>query len=223
LILDLSVDELLSTTRAVRKRLDLERPVERDVILDCLRLAAQAPSASNRQPWHFMIVTDAHLRGQIAHLYRLSYRKYAASGFSAGHLFPDDDARRRIQQRVQSSADYLAEHLHEVPVFVIPCFGGRIDGASSADQAGRWGSVIQAAWSFMLAARSRGLGTCWTSLHLEHEQEAARILGIPYEEVTQVSLIPVAYSKGTEFQAARRQPLDEFVHWDRWSFDPTSS
>jgi nitroreductase len=217
LILDLSVDELLSTTRAVRKRLDLDRAVERDVILDCLRLAAQAPSASNRQGWRFMIVTEADIRKEIANLYRLAYRVYAASDSSAGHLFQDDEARRPIQKRVQSSADYLAEHLHEVPVLVIPCFPGRIDGASTPDQAGSWGSVIQAAWSFMLAARSRGLGTCWTSLHLEYEREAAEILGIPYEGFTQVALIPVAYSKGNKFQAAKRQPLEEVVHWNRWS------
>lgn len=216
MILELSVDELLSTTRAVRKRLDLDRPVERDVILDCLRLAAQAPSASNRQGWHFMIVTNTDLRNQLSDLYRLAYREYATSDFSAGHLFQDDETRRPVQHRVQSSADYLAEHLHEVPVVVIPCFAGRIDGASSPDQAGRWGSVIQAAWSFMLAARSRGLGTCWTSLHLEYEREAADILGIPYEGYTQVSLIPVAYSRGTEFRPAKRQPLEEFVHWNRW-------
>ena len=216
MIMDLTVDELLSTTRAVRKRLDLERPVERSVILDCLRLALQAPSGSNRQGWHFVIVTDPELRMQLADLYRRSYRDYAASDSAAGRLFQTDQARRSTQQRVQSSADYLAEHLPEVPVFVIPCFTGRVDGATSDDQAGTWASVIPAAWSFMLAARSRGLGTCWTSLHLKYEFEAATILGIPYERVTQVALIPVAYSKGTAFHPAKRQPLDKVVHWDGW-------
>jgi nitroreductase len=216
-ILDLSIDELLSTTRAVRRRLDLQRPVEREVIMDCIRLAVQAPSGSNRQRWHFVVVTDPSLRTQIADLYGLAYRRYAASDSSAGRLFQDDEGRRWTQRRVQSSADYLAKHLHQVPVFLIPCFTGRVDGAPSWDQAGTWGSVIPAAWSFMLAARSRGLGSCWTSLHLEYEQEAATILGIPYEDVTQVALIPVAYSKGTDFRPAKRQPLDEVVHWNRWT------
>lgn len=169
-----------------------------------------------------MVVTDPSLRKGIADLYRLAYSEYAVSDASAGRLFLSDDARRTTQQRVQSSADFLAEHLHEVPVLVIPCFAGRIDGASSADQAGRWGSVIQGAWSFMLAARSRGLGTCWTSLHLDYEREVAALLEIPYEEVTQVSLIPVAYSKGTDFRPAKRQSLDEVVHWNRWAKDAPS-
>jgi nitroreductase len=217
LILNLSIDEVLLTTRAVRRRLDLERPVERDVILDCIRLAVQAPSGSNKQSWHFVIVTDPALRRKIADLYRLAYREYAASESAAGRLFQDDEVRRSTQRRVQSSAEYLAEHFHEVPVLLIPCFTGRVDGASSADQAGTWGSVIPAAWSFMLAARSRGLGSCWTSLHLEHERETAAILGIPYDSVTQVALIAVAYSKGTDFRPAKRQPLEEVVHWDGWA------
>lgn len=206
--LNLSADEVLSTTRAVRRRLDLTRPVEREVLEECLRLAQQAPSGSNAQGWHFVVVTDAQTRAGLAELWRRGaerYRTFLGPG-------PFDPAQARIYQTVW----HLADHLHEVPVHVIPCIAGRIDGARGAVQAGKWASIIPAAWSFMLAARERGLGTVWTSFHLNWEQEAAQILGLPYDEVMQAGLIPVAYTIGTDFRAAPRAPLDTMVHWDRW-------
>jgi nitroreductase len=114
------------------------------------------------------------------------------------------------------SSAYLAEHLHEVPVLVIPCLEGRIEDAPLLEQAVGWASIIPAAWSFMLAARGRGLGTSWTSLHLAYEREAAAVLGIPYEQVMQVGLIPVAHTLGEDFKPAQRKPRSERVHWDRW-------
>ena len=206
--LNLSADEVLSTTRAVRRRLDLTRPVEREVLEECLRLAQQAPSGSNAQGWHFVVVTDAQTRAGLAELWRRGaerYRTFLGPG-------PFDPAQARIYETVW----HLADHLHEVPVHVIPCIAGRIDGARGAVQAGKWASIIPAAWSFMLAARERGLGTVWTSFHLNWEQEAAQILGLPYDEVMQAGLIPVAYTIGTDFRAAPRAPLDTMVHWDRW-------
>ncbi len=155
--LDLTPDELLSTTRAVRKRLDLTKPVEREVLEECLQM-----------------------------------------------------------MRIGDAVVHLAEHIHEVPVHVIPCVQGRYEGKSNALVSSMFGSIIPAAWSFMLAARSRGLGTVWTTFHLIHEQEVAEILGIPYAEVTQVALIPVAYTLGTDFKPGKRKPLDSMVHWDRW-------
>jgi nitroreductase len=211
--LSLTPDELLSTTRAVRRRLDLTRPVERNVLEECLALAQQAPSGSNSQGWHFVVVTDPAKRAALAEIYRVGWRAYigAISAQQAG-----DPARQATQQRVRASAQYLADHLHEVPVHVIPCIRGRTDGQPAAQQAGVWGSILPAVWSFMLAARARGLGTAWTSLHLSGEAEAARVLGIPYAEVMQAALIPVAYTKGTSFQPAPRAPLDTIVHWDQW-------
>lgn len=206
--LNLSADEVLSTTRAVRRRLDLTRPVEREVLEECLRLAQQAPSGSNAQGWHFVVVTDAQTRAALAELWRRGaerYRTFIGPG-------PVDPAQARIYETVW----HLADHLHEVPVHVIPCIEGRIDGARGAVQAGKWASIIPAAWSFMLAARERGLGTVWTSFHLSWEQEAAEILGLPYDEMMQAGLIPVAYTIGTDFRAAPRAPLDTVVHWDRW-------
>jgi nitroreductase len=215
-LLPLTPDELLSTTRAVRKRLDLNRPVERAVVEECLRLAQQAPTASNRQHWHFIVVTDAEKRLQLAELYRKAWAAYTASPTAAGNESGVDAERAEVQRRVRSSADYLADHIHEVPVFVIPCISGRTDGLSGPAQAGRWGSVVQAAWSFMLAARARGLGTVWTTMHLGYEREAAEILGVPYDEIMQIALIPLAYTLGTDFKPAPRAPLDSMVHWETW-------
>ena len=203
-----SVDELLSTTRSVRKRLDLTRPVEREVLEECLRLAQQAPSGSNAQGWHFVVVTEAATRAALAELWRRGAERYR----EVVSARPADPAQERIYETVW----YLAEHLHEVPVHVIPCLEGRIDGARATAQAGTWASIIPAAWSFMLAARERGLGTVWTSFHLRWEAEAAEILGIPYDTMMQAALIPVAYTIGTDFKPAPREPLEEMVHWDRW-------
>jgi nitroreductase len=209
-MLDLSIDQLLTTTRAVRLRLDLERPVEREVLEDCLRLAHQAPTASNAQHHHFVVVTDPERRAALARLWASVARPYIDRRAAAGG---EDDARRA---RMGQGVLHLADHLHEVPVHVVPCIAGRTEGAGIAQQAATWGSILPGTWSFMLAARSRGLGTAWTTFHLQHEREAAEILGIPYEQVMQAALIPVAYTKGTAFRPAPRKPLAEVVHWDTW-------
>ena len=212
MILDLSPDELLSTTRCVRRRLDLERPVEREVLEECLRLAQQAPTASYREDWHFVVVTDAEKRLALAELWRDGGRRYLGvdDPTALPAVVPPD------RKRLVESVVHLYEHLHEVPVHVIPCIEGRTDGKSMPQQAGRWTTIAPATWSFMLAARSRGLGTCMTSFHLFHEQEAAEILGIPYEKIMQTALLPVAYSIGTDFKPARRKPLETMAHWDSW-------
>jgi nitroreductase len=211
--LDLTLDELLTTTRAVRKRLDLSRPVERSVIEECLQIAQQAPSASNRQHWHFIVVTDPAKRKALADLYRKARETGRTS--RPAMSFPSQE-REVVYQRVSSSAMYLEEHLHEVPVHVIPCIEGRIEQASISGQAALWGTILPAAWSFMLAARARGLGTVWTTDDLNYEREAAEVLGIPYEQVSQTALIPVAYTLGTDFKLAPRDPLSSMVHWNGW-------
>ncbi len=209
MLLELTPDELLTTTRAVRKRLDLERPVGREVLEECLALAQQAPTGSYKQDWHFLVVTDPGLRAGLAELWRKGGEKYLA-GVS------DPDEIPGMMGRVLGGVFHLRDHLHEVPVHVIPCIEGRTDGKGVFAQASRWGSIMPAAWSFMLAARSRGLGSVWTSFHLAHEQEAAELLGIPYDEVMQAALIPVAYTVGTDFKPAKRAPLETMVHWDGW-------
>jgi nitroreductase len=207
-VLELTPDELLSTTRAVRRRLDLERPVEREVLEECLQLAQQAPTGSYRQDWHFVVVTDPELRGGLARLWRMGADRYLGGA-------PDGDLPG-MMGRVLAGVRHLYDHLHEVPVHVIPCVEGRTEGKGAFAQASRWGSVIPAAWSFMLAARSRGLGTVWTTFHLAREVEAAELLGIPYAEVMQAALIPAAYTLGTEFKPGMRAPLESMVHWDHW-------
>ncbi len=204
----LTPDELLSTTRAVRRRLDLSRPVEREVLEDCLRLAQQAPSGSNEQKWHFVVVTDSAKRAALGDLWREGGERYLAAA--------EAEPKPSQNERLFDSVRHLVAHIHEVPVHVIPCVTGRTDGEPGFVQAGRWASVMPAAWSFMLAARSRGLGTVWTSFHLAREREAAEILDIPYEHVMQAALIPVAHTIGESFKPARRNALDTMVHWDAW-------
>jgi nitroreductase len=205
-----SADELLSTTRAVRKRLDLTRPVPRGVILDCVRLAQQAPTGSNQQNWRWLVVTDPAKRQALADL----YRGVAASYF---HV-----ARERAQAggqaqtaRVYDSAQYLADHLHEVPAHVIPCLIGRPPEGGGAVGGGFFASIYPAVWSFNLALRARGLGTVLTTLHLVREKEAAEILGIP-AGVTQAALLPVAYTIGDKFRPSERPAPETITYWDRW-------
>ena len=215
-ILSLTPDELLSTTRAVRKHLDLHRPVERALLEECLALAQQAPSGSNRQGWHFVVVTDPATKAGLAELYRQGMEVYRTLPIAAANLEFDDPGRTALQQRIAGSAEHLAAHLHEVPVHVVPCIEGRLEGGPTVMVASAYGSIVPAVWSFMLAARARGLGTCWTTLHLFHEEEAAKLLGIPFAEVTQVALVPVAHTTRTTFKPAPREPLERMVHWERW-------
>ena len=213
MILELGPDDLLSTTRSVRKRLDLERPVEREVIEECLDLALQAPTGSNRQGWHWVFVDDPDTKRQIADWYGESYDAYASMPRPE---YDADDTRAHRAIAVSESATYLRQHFHEVPVMMIPCQWGRVDGTDAFVQAGFWGSILPAAWSFMLALRSRGLGSAWTTLHLPHEKDTAELLGIPYDSVTQAGLFPIAYTKGTDFKKASRQPLSTILHWNQW-------
>jgi nitroreductase len=216
-LLDLSIDELLTTTRTVRKRLDLTRPVEVEVITECLQLAVQAPSAGAKQNWHFLVITEAAQREALADLYRKGrevIQEYVKQRTADVALLAEKQVA--MYARIATSADYLLEHLQSVPVHVIPCIQGRSEHLPVVQQAGLWGSILPATWSFMLAARSRGLGTSLTSYHLFFEREAADVLGIPYEQVMQTALLPVAYTLGSTFKPATRKPLDEVLHWNRW-------
>jgi nitroreductase len=204
-------DELLATTRAVRKRLDLERAVPRDVILECLELAVQAPTASNSQNWRWVVVDDASKRGALADIYRKAALPYLASP-----LRTPDEAFAEQTARVRSSALWLAENLEKVPVFVIPCVQGKPPAdASAIALAGLFGSIFPAVWSFQLALRARGLGSALTTLHLLNAQAAADLLGLP-DDIMQVALLPVAYTKGTDFKRAARAPVSGITHWNAW-------
>ena len=172
----------------------------------------QAPSGGNGQPWHFLVITDPELRHKIGEFYGHSVSRYLAAGRRAGNPHADDADRTATQERVSDSAGWLGEHLGEAPVLVLACIRAEL---SPGNQAGTWGSLLPAAWSYMLAARDRGLGTCWTTLHLRYEREIADLLGVP-DDVHQGVLIPTAYYTGTTFKPAKRQPLDEVLHLDRW-------
>jgi nitroreductase len=202
-----SVDEVLTTTRSVRKRLDLRRPVSRDVILECLQVAMQAPTASNAQDWRWLVITDADKRAAIAEIYRSIGVEYLAHAAAT-----ESDPQTR---RVYSSALSLTETLAEIPVHVIPCLQRRFDGNDLLVAASAWASIIPAGWSFLLALRSRGLGSVWTTMHLAKELEVADLLGIP-ATVTQAALFPVAYTIGTDFRPASRPPAETVTYWDSW-------
>jgi nitroreductase len=220
--LKLTVEELLTTTRTVRKRLDLERAVSGELIRECVEIALQAPTGGNTQGWHFVVVQDQARRAALADLYRRAWKIYRRSPNSVFDLFENEPPGTRKNQlgRVCESADYLVDNLDRVPVHVIPCINGRVERMTgkfaSVGLASVYGSILPATWSFMLAARERGLGTAWTTCHLMHEDEAADILGIPYDQITQVALIATAHSKGTEFKKSLRKPLDDVLHIDQW-------
>jgi nitroreductase len=215
-VTQLTPDELLTTTRAVRRRLDLSRAVDPKLIEGCIAIALQAPNAGNRQKLHFVVVTDRERRASLADIYRkgsAAYFEMRKAGLAKGTGNPAND---RTERRVYESAIYLRDHLHEVPVHVIPCVEGRTEGEGVPAQAARWGSIYPAAWSFMLAGRARGLGMTFTSLHLNCEKEAADLLSIPYAEVMQAGLLPVAYYRGSGFRPASRPPPPRLIHWDGW-------
>lgn len=211
---ELTADTMLATTRAVRRRLDFERPVPRELLLECLDLALQAPTGGNRQQWQFLFLTDPARKQVVAGYYGRSYDRYRNL---PPPQFDPADIRAQRRERVVQSSDYLRQRMHEVPAMLIPLHEGRLpENATTQVSAGFYGSILPAVWSFMLAARARGLGTAWTTLHLRFEEEVARELGIPYEKYTQVALIPIGYFTGEELKPAARIPLETVTHFDSW-------
>jgi nitroreductase len=216
-LLDLDPDQLLSTTRAVRKRLDLTRDVDDELIRQCAAMALQAPSGSNNITMRFIVVKNAAKRAAIAEIYGRCFDVYRTLPVYAGAIRKETEALQAQQDRVTDSANYLAEHMAHVPVLVIGAVEGkRADGLPASALAGRFGNILPAMWSFMLAARARGLGTAWTTLHLMREQEVAEVLNIPFETVQQVCLTPLAHTLGTDFKPAVRPDPDTVLRWDGW-------
>ena len=213
-VLDLSAEELLTTTRAVRHRLDLDRPVDPALLRRCVEIALQAPSGRNEQGWNFVIVTEPQRRAALAELWR--------RGLGQGDSSMSEAALRRAyrtpgsMEKVWSGLRHLGANLHRAPALVVPCIEGRTDGLGADRQASRWASLLPAVWSFMLAARLHGLGTVWTTGNMAVEREVAELLGIPYDSVMQAAVIPVAHTIGTEFTPAPRVPVDEVLHWNKW-------
>jgi nitroreductase len=212
--LNLSVDEVLTTTRSVRKRLDFDKQVSREVLMECLDLALQAPTGSNSQGWQWVFVEDADKKKAIGDVYLANARDYLSSPAAE---YAEGDTRGERMGRVRDSATYLAEHMHEAPVLLIPCIYGR-EEKQPLGGVSFWASLFPAVWSFCLALRSRGLGSCWTTLHLlnDGERTVADLLGIPYDQVSQGGLFPIAYTKGTDFRPAKRLPAERLTHWNAW-------
>jgi len=209
-----AADRLLATTRSVRKRLDLTRSVEPELILECIEIAMQSPTGTNQQNWSFVVVSDADKRAAIADFYRRAGEMMTGSGYPPP--LPEGDSRIPATERVTDSAAYLAECLQEVPIFVIPCVQGRVEKVPMiVAQASTYGSILPAAWSFMLAARARGLGSAWTTIHLFFHDEVSELLGIP-QDWTQAALLPVAYYTGDDFKPAHRLPAADLTYWDTW-------
>lgn len=211
--LDLTADQLLSTTRSVRKRLDTSRRVPRELIEECLRLAVQAPNGSNMNAWRWIVVDDPALVRAVAALYRKGYERLMTKlGDAVGSNYAG--AQIPGAESIHQSVDELLQRMAEVPALVIPLMDGRPEGKDAFEQACMWGSIVQAVWSLFLALRARGLGSAWTTMHILQEQETAQLLGIPFDRYTQVGLFPVAYTLGTDFKPAWRKPVDEVVGWN---------
>ena len=207
-----AIDHNLTTTRSVRRRLDLTRPVDPKIIEEAIAVALQSPTGSNRQGWHFIVVTDPEKRKAIADLYRKGadqYRNMPRPDYGA------EDPRTKQREGIAKSGAYLYQHLHEVPVLIFAGIEGRVEKEPAFVQASTYGSVLPAAWSLMLALRARGVGTAWTTLALIHEKEVAKVLGIP-ENITLAVMLPTAYYTGADFKPAKRLPARERTHWNTW-------
>lgn len=213
-VLDLTAEELLTTTRSVRRRLDLDRPVDLRLLRRCVEIATQAPTGRHEQDWHFVVVTDPQVRAELADLWRAGIGR--GDSPMSGEQVRRAHVRPGAMDRVWNGLGHLSQNLHRVPALVIPCIEGRTDGLGADRQATRWGSLFPAVWSFMLAARLHGLGTVLTTGTMAVESEVAALLGIPYRSVMQAALIPVAHTIGTDFRPATRIPVDEVLHWNRW-------
>ena len=207
--LNLSVDEVLTTTRTVRKRLDLSKPVPRAIIEECLELALQAPNGSNLNVWRWIVVDDRATIAAIAGLYKAGLETYAKDHYRANAGVPDEG-------KLMDSAMTLLRVMDRVPALLVPLMPGRVEGKSASEQAVMWGSIVQAVWSFCLALRERGLGSAWTTVTLEREQDMADVLGIPFEQYTQVGLFPIAYTLGTDFKRAWRKPVSEVLSYNKF-------
>jgi nitroreductase len=207
--LNLSVDEVLTTTRTVRKRLDLSKPVSRAIIEECLDLALQAPNGSNLNVWRWIVVDDPVMIATIAGIYKSGLEAYAKDRYRGNLGIPGED-------KLMDSAMTLLRVMDRVPAMLVPLMPGRVEGKNASDQAVMWGSIVQAVWSFCLALRERGLGSAWTTVTLEREKEMADVLGIPFEQYTQVGLFPIAYTLGTDFKRAWRKPVSEVLSYNRF-------
>ncbi len=215
-------ETVLTTTRAVRRRLDFDRPVEEEVVLDCLRLALQAPTGGNAQDWRFVLIGDPAVKRRVAEVYRDCFEEYVARPLAAaGYAAPEVQGRLDTSpaaERMLEGARRLADTIGRAPWLLLAC-ATRPDPSTNPTASGTvsavYGSIYPAVWSFCLALRSRGLGSIITTLHLNEAARVAEILGIP-EDATQCCLLPIAYTVGLDFKPAPRRPLEDVLFRDHW-------
>jgi nitroreductase len=220
----LNADEVLVTTRSVRKRLDLSRPVSRQLIAECLEIAFQAPNGSNQNTWQWVVIDDRDLVRQAAEIYDAALNDFITSPAGQGyqrHAAEQAAADSTGQvaggmRKMSESVDHLRKNMGRMPALVVPMFAGRPDQMTLFHQASAWGSVLPAVWSLFLALRVRGLGSAWTTAHILREKQMANLLGIPFADYTQVGLFPIAYTIGIDFKKADRKPVAEVVSWNRF-------
>lgn len=201
----LTADEVLTTTRAVRRRLDLERPVPRELVGECVRIAAQAPAGQNRTLVRWLLVDDRDLVARAGAIYRQA----------VADTLPERSVRGDADRRMYESVDYLAEAITEVPVLALPYAKAPPPTAPPAWTLTYWASTVPTIWSFQLALRSRGLGSTLTTVHVNGSRQMADALGLPPDH-TQLGLLPVAYTAGLDFRPATRPPLDKLLSWNAW-------
>lgn len=200
-------DRLLTTTRAVRKRLDFDREVPDQVIFDCIDAAEQAPTGGSDASRRWIVVRDQVVKDQLGEIYKNSGQFM--------HTWADRlDGTGHFKERIMSSSAYLVDNLAQAPVLVIAAIWGEHDNSG---RPGLFDSVVPSAWSFNLALRARGLGTAYTTMLNAHVDELAEILGIP-DGVTTIVTFPVAYTKGLSFKQAPRRPAHEITYFDQWGF-----
>ena len=215
-LLDLTADELLTTTRSVRLRLDFDEPVPNELLVDCVRTALQAPSGSNSWAMQFVIVTEPDQRMALGDVYRSAFEQYRRTPGYVRSIKKSTDAENASQFRTANSAEYLAANYHRAPAIVLACANGKAEGGTLVATTALMGSAMPGMWSFMLAARLRGLGTAWTTVALYEEQRLYDLLSIPHDAVTIAAMSPVAYTKGTHFRRALRPNPEDVIHWNKW-------
>lgn len=203
-------DRLMMTTKQVRRRLNLDKRVPTDIVLDCIDVASRAPIGGNMQVNRWLLIDDADTKSALAALYRRTGTDYLENGRKQVEAAGSDPTSVKV---VESSI-YLLDHLHQVPLMIIPVRMGR-PGTEVFEQATFWGSVTPGVWSLQMALRSRGIGSAWTTLHLYHEKEANALLGIP-DDFTQVALLPVAYFLGDDFAPSKRRPAQDVTYLNQW-------
>jgi nitroreductase len=196
--------EIMTTTRSMR-RLKPD-PVPDALIRKILEMGVSAPSGGNMQRWRFLVIKDPKIKATIGAYYKRAWDEVVSPRYRAGEPAPGTSRERFA--RMLNAAQYLADHIHEAPVWIVPC----LEGANPTRTSGS--SIYPAVQNMLLAARALGLGATLTTLYLGFEKEVEAALGLP-PDVHSYAILPIGYPMG-RFGPVRRVPLAEVVYEDRW-------